>query len=151
MKIAEAIDLLKAEEVQTEKKSEIKVLQNMIGILLDLQHRQLSAEDLATVESELDVMELNAYQENRKRHLRKKLAKFQQFLKDKFSLIAKGHYTALGIAFGVAFGGMFGMMIDKTLGSSLGISFGITFGLVVGRYLDAQAEAQDRVLNVEFK
>ncbi|WP_339789320.1 hypothetical protein [uncultured Imperialibacter sp.] len=151
MKIDEAIELLKTEKARAEKKSEIKILQNMIGILLDLQTRQLSAEDLAAVESELDVMELDAYQENRKRHLRRKLAKFQQFLKDKFSLIAKGHYTALGIAFGVAFGGMFGMMIDKTLGSSLGISFGIAFGLVVGRYLDAQAEAQNRVLNVESK
>jgi hypothetical protein len=151
MKINEAIKLLTTFESRTEKKSEIKIFQNMIGILLDLQNRQLLESELAAIEKELDGMELDTYQESRKRQLRRKLAKFQQFLNNKFSLVEKGHFTSLGIAFGVAFGVMFGAIFKDTLGGSLGLTFGIVGGLVIGMYLDKQAEAQNRVLNVELK
>ncbi len=151
MKIAEAIKLLTSLQESTEKKSELKIFQNMIGILSDLQSRSLSESELTSIEKELDGMELDTYQENRKRQLRKKLANFQQFLNNKFSLVEKGHFTTLGIAFGVAFGVIIGGIFRDALGGSLGLTFGIVAGLVVGMYLDKQAEAENRVLNVELK
>jgi len=149
MKITDAIELLRSWNAKVEKKSEEKTLRYFIDILLDLQNRPMSAVDIAAIENELDFNGLNDSPEKRPKLLKKKLTRFQQFLRTKFALTPKGYYTTVGLALGVAFGSMLGAMFDPALGSSMGLVFGIVFGYAIGNHLDGQAQAANKVLNVD--
>jgi hypothetical protein len=70
------------------------------------------------------------------------LNEFKKYLKDKFSLISKGYYTAIGISLGVAFGAAFGSIY----GLGNGLTLGMLIGLVIGAILDSEAKKQNRVL-----
>lgn len=96
------------------------------------------------------VLSLQSQAENSKKHFRKALNNFEKFLKDRFSLISKDHYTRLGIGLGTAFGILFGVVVltsfERSLGISLGLAFGMLIGLSIGRSMDVKAKREGRVL-----
>lgn len=149
MKINEASDLLKSLIKETTKKSDIKVYQSFLGILTALKNRELTQEDIRSIEEELDILKLKEYPENKKKYLRRKLNEFKKFLKTEFSLISEGHYTSIGIGIGMTMGIAIGTSIfGAESGVALGISLGMVFGLAIGRNMDNQAEKENRVLKV---
>ena len=141
MKLDVASDFFKSLKTEANKKSEIKVYDNFIGILTDLKNRQLTEEQLESIEEKLEFFDLETNPENKKRYYSRKLTEFKKYLKDKFSLISEGYNAeiglALGLAFGVAFGSVFGM--------GVGISLGMVFGLAIGTYMDSEAKKQNLV------
>lgn len=147
MNINEASDFFESQLNRVDKKSEIKIYKTFIGILSDLKKRDLTKEELQSIEEELDTLELKSNPENRKKYFKQKLAAFQEYLKDKLSLISEGYYTAIGMSLGVAFGAAFGAQYDM----SMGVSFGMLFGLIIGSYMDSEAEKQNRVLKINLK
>jgi hypothetical protein len=149
MKINEASGLLKSLITETTKKSDIKVYQSFLGILTALKNRELTQEDVRSIEEELDILKLKAYPENRKKYLRRKRDEFKKYLKDEFSLISEGYYTSIGIGIGMTMGIAIGTSIfGAESGVALGILFGMVIGLVIGRNMDNQAEKENRVLKV---
>jgi len=142
MNINEATDFFKSQINRVDKKSEIKIYQTFIGILSNLKNRDLTKEELQSIENELDFLALKANPKNRKKYFKQKLAKFQEYLKDKLSLISEGYYTAIGMSLGVCFGAAFGAQYDM----SMGVSLGMLFGLIIGQYMDTEAEKQNRGL-----
>ena len=143
MKLNAAADLFKSLIAETNHKSEIKVYENFIGILTDLNNRKLNENQLESMEEKLDLLDLKANPENRKKYYRRKLNEFKKFLKEEFSLISEGYHTAVGIALGVAFGAAFGSMF----GMGVGVALGMVIGLVIGATMDSVAKKQNRVLN----
>ena len=137
----------------TAKKPEIRLYEKYIAVLSDLKNKDLSEDQLTSIEAALHELKLDADTGNRKKYLENQFEKFSAFLKKEFSFIIEGHYTTMGIALGVLFGvvcgSVFGSLFERSLGISLGISFGLLTGLVVGRYLDAEAEKQNRVLKTK--
>ena len=95
-------------------------------------------------------MDLKSNSENKKRHFRTKLNAFKTYLKDEFSLISEGYYTAIGLGIGMSFGVAIGASFGESTGIALGISFGMIIGLVIGRNKDAEAEKQGRVLKTKL-
>ena len=149
MKINEASDLLKSLITETTKKSDIKVYQSFLGILTALKNRELTQEDVRSIEEELDILKLKEYPENKKRYLRRKRDKFKEYLKTEFSLITEGYYTGIGLALGMSFGVAIGAsLFGPSSGSGLGISLGMVVGLIIGRVMDSKAEKENRVLKV---
>ena len=143
MKIITAIDFFnRLVSDSSNNKSERNIYNTFIGILTDLRNRNLSEIQLASIEDKLDLLNLNASPENKKRYYNKKLAEFKKYLKEQFSLISDGYYTAVGTALGVAFGAAFGSMF----GMGIGITFGMLIGIIVGANMDAKAKKQNRVL-----
>ncbi len=126
MTINDTINFLESLLTQTDKKSEIKVYENFIAILSNLKNRELTNEELQSIEEELETLDLKSNPENKKRYFSKKLAEFKKYLKDKLSLISEGYYTAIGM------------------------SLGMIIGLVIGRNKDAEAEKQGRVLKTKL-
>ena len=61
----------------TDNKSEIKKYKSFSGILFDLKNRNLTREQILSIENELDILELRANPENRKKYFSKKLTKFK--------------------------------------------------------------------------
>jgi hypothetical protein len=115
-----------------------------------LKLRELSKDEIQSIEMELDSLNLNSNPANRKRYFKKALRKFESYLKDTFSLTSKGYYTNMGIGLGSSFGIILGIIIgertEKSLGIALGISFGMLIGLIIGRYMDTQAKASGNLL-----
>ena len=154
MDIKEAIDLLKSLQTEADKKSEIRIYENFTGILSDLKNKNLTETQLRSIEEELDTLALKANPENRKKYFNQKLAELKTYLKSNFSLITEGYYTTLGVSLGIAFGSMVGVMVGTVFKVSLGVSYGIPLGMIIGllagRYMDAEAQKQNRVLSINL-
>jgi hypothetical protein len=159
MKIYEAAiyfnDLLN----RTSDKKEKKVYKKCTDLYSTLENRNLSEKQLTLIEEKIDDFNLNTSAKDGLKIYKAQLNDLKKFLKDEFSLIPKGHYTALGIATGAAWGSLlglfpefwefvFGIVIDfeRSLGISFGIVIGVLIGMAAGKYMDFVAEKQHRVL-----
>ena len=142
MKLNVASDFFKNLGIETNTKSEIKIYESFIGLISNLENRNFANEELQAIETKLDELELESNPENRIKYFKKRLNEFKKYLKDKFSLISEGYYTAIGISLGVAFGAAFGSIY----GLGTGVSFGMIIGLIIGAVLDSEAKKQNRVL-----
>jgi len=131
-------------------KSEIKIYNSFNQILRALKDKSLSAEQIKSIEQKLQTLELDSNPVKRKKFYRKALDEFKAFIKNDFAFILKGYYTNLGIGLGSTFGIIVGIVflsnLERSLGIVLGVSFGMLIGLLIGRRLDAQAQAEGRVL-----
>ena len=145
MSLSEACILFENLIAETTNKSEIKVYEKFLQMLTALKSRNFSEEEIQSIETELDNLNLNSNPKNRKKFLKSALNKFEKYLKDTFSLTSKGYYTNLYGGLGLSFGLLFGVAILSNLESSLGISLGLIGGMVVGsiigRNMDSQAKA----------
>ena len=135
--------------IQTNKKSEIKVYKDFITILSALKNRDLTDEQLQSIEVELETLGLKSNPKNKKRYFIKKLTAFKNYLKKELSLISEGYYAALGMGLGMSFGIAIGSSFGESTGIALGISLGMLIGLAIGRNKDAEAEKQGLVLKLK--
>jgi len=131
---------------QTTKKPELKVYDDFIQTLTKLNKGNLSTGDLISIETKLDDLKLKSNPENKRKHFRKTLNSFKEYLKTEFSLVSKGYYTAIGMSLGMCFGVAFGSAIQESIGTSSGLVFGMLIGLVIGKIMDANAEKEGKVL-----
>jgi len=150
MTLQEAYNFFESLKIETTKKSEIRIYEKFLHILSELKNRDFTTDEIQSIETELDSLNLKSNPENRKKYFGKALHKLNEYLKSTFSLIPGGYYITYGIAIGVAFGPvlgvLFGQFFEKSLGISVGISIGIVVGLLAGQYLDSQAKAAGNVL-----
>jgi hypothetical protein len=154
MKIAETLDFFKNLKNVTTDKSEIKLYDKYIAILLDLNNRDLTQTQVLSIETELDSLNLKSEPDNRIKYFKKKLAEFQQFLKDKLSLVSEGYYTGIGVGTGLLVGSIFSMLFYSFLGAYsilIGINVGMILGSVIGSIRDAEAVKQGRVFTTKLK
>ena len=155
MKLSEALDFFKNLIEKSNKKSESKIYQGFITILSNLKNRDLTDQQLNSIELELDSLDLSANSENRKKYLRKKYNEFTIYLNTEFSFIVAGHYTSngmlygmmLGTGIGIALGTAFGAGTGTAIGLSMGTGIGMVFGMIFGAAKDNEAKKQNRVLN----
>lgn len=150
MTLQEAFHFFKSLKNETNKKSEIEIYEKFLYIINALQSRELSIDEIKSIESELDSLNLESNTGNNKKHFKKVLKQFKEYLKEKHSLISAGYYTSIGIslgsAFGVVLGVVFGARFDRSVGLAVGISIGILIGLFIGRRMDSQAKAAGTIL-----
>ena len=150
MTLQEAFNYFESLRNETTKKSKIKVYEKFLHILSALKDRTFTKDEIQSLEIELDGLNLKSNPENSKKFLKKALTKFENYLKETFSLTTKGYYTTLYGGLGLVFGLLFGVAILSNLESSLGISLGLIGGMVVGsimgRNKDAQAKAAGKML-----
>jgi len=150
MTLQEAYNFFESLRTETTKKYEIRVYEKFIHILSELKTREFTKDEIQSIETELDRLNLNSNPENRKTHFKKELTKFEKYLKDVFSLTSKGYYTNLGIGLGSSFGILFGIVLlsslERSLGIALGLSIGMLIGLIIGRTMDAQAKSAGTIL-----
>ena len=142
----ESMKFFEALKDKTTKKPELKVYDDFIQLLIKLNNRGLSATETIALESKLDELKLKSPDEYNKKHFRKVLNSFKEYLKKEFSLVSKGYYTAIGMSLGMCFGVAFGSLIEKTIGTSSGLVIGMLIGIVIGRTMDAKAEKEGNVL-----
>lgn len=150
MTVQEAYSIFERLKSETTKKHEIKVYEKFFHILSKLKIRTFSKNEIQSIETELDGLHLKSNPENRKKHFKKALSKFEKYLKDTFSLISKDYYTklwgGLGLSFGILFGVVFLSSWERSLGISMGLIFGMLIGSIIGRKMDSKAVAEGRVL-----
>lgn len=148
MKLQEARNIFEKLRNQTSKKSEIKIFDKFIHILSELNARELSNEELQSIETQLTGLSLTA--EKDIKFYKKALVDFEKFLKENLSLTSKGYYTNIGMGLGMSFGVLFGIVFlsgfERSLGISLGICLGMFVGLLIGRNMDAKAVAEGKVI-----
>ena len=150
MKIQETYNFFESLKTETNIKPEIKVYEELLHILSSLLTREFSKDEINSIETELDSLNLQSNPENKKKYYKNSLSKFQKYLKDTFSLTSKGYYTKLGVQLGSSFGIVAGIIIgerfEKSLGIALGIGIGMLIGLFIGRSMDAKAKSENRTL-----
>lgn len=150
MTIKKALDFFESLKNEASKKREIKVYSKFLHILNELESREFSTDELQSIESELERLELKSYPKNRNRYFKKALHNFETYLKDSFSLTRKGHYTNLYGGLGMSFGVLFGVVVlssfEQSLGISLGLIFGMLVGATIGRNFDSKALQEGRTL-----
>ena len=150
MTLQEAYNFFESLKNETTKKYEIKVYKKFLYTLTELKNREFSKDEIQSLETELDSLNLKSNPENRKKYFKKALSKFEKYLKDTFSLTSKGYYTNMGIGLGTSYGILFGVVVlasfERSLGISLGMIIGMLIGLTIGRNMDSKAIAEGRVL-----
>jgi len=146
MTVAEAIKKINRLRSQTTKKPELKVYNDFIQTLTSLNKRNLSTEDVISIETKLESLNLKTNYENKKKYFKKALNSFKEFLKKEFSLVTKGYYTAIGMSLGMCFGVALGSSIQEAIGTSSGLVFGMLIGLCIGKFMDIKAEKEGKVL-----
>lgn len=132
MTLKNALNFFESLLPETSRKSEIKVYQEFIEIITSLDKKVLSENEIKSIETKLDHLNLKSDPEHRKKYFKKSLNDFKKYLKDTFSLTPKGYYTTLYGGLGLSFGLLFGVAILSNLEHSLGISLGLIGGMVVG-------------------
>ena len=150
MTLQEAYNLFESLKKETTKKSEIKIYEKFLHILSELKNREFSKDEIQSIESELDSLNLESNPGNKKKYFKKALSKFEKYLKDTFSLTTKRYYTELGIALGASFGILFGVVFlsswERSMGISLGLIIGSGIGGAIGRSMDVKAKNEGSVL-----
>ena len=150
MTLKNAINFFESLEAETSSKPEIKVYQEFIKIITSLEKKSLSENEIQTIETELDRLNLKSNSLNRKKYFKIALSDFKKYLKDTFSLTTKGYYTTfyggLGLVFGLLFGVAILSNLERSLGFSLGLIGGMIVGSIMGRSKDAQAKTNGKML-----
>ncbi|EAP87465.1 MULTISPECIES: hypothetical protein [Croceibacter] len=147
MKLDEASAFFKNLIIESDNKTEIKIYKNFISIFTDLNNRDLSEEQLKSIEEKLDSLNFNENSDNRKKHFKQKLNLFVGYLKEKLSLISKGYYTAIGMSLGMSFGVAFGAAFKNV---SYGLIFGMLIGMLIGIAKDSKAKKEGKVLSTNL-
>ena len=150
MTLQAAYHFFESLKTETTKKYEIKVYEKFLHILSELKIREFSNDEIQSIETELDSLNLKSNPENRKRYFKKVLSKFEKYLKDTFSLTSKGYYTnlysGLGLSFGLLFGVVFLSSWERSLGISMGLIGGMLIGSIIGQSMDAKAKREGWML-----
>ena len=150
MKIEKAIDLLKALQLQTDKKKEKRVYDCFVQTLLSLKNKQLTENQLQLVQKKLSGLNLTAITSDNKKYYTQKLSEFKVFLKNEFSFTKENYYSELGMVYGICIGTALGMSIgvvfDPVLGVSIGLSIGTGVGMVMGMIYGAQKDTKIKQL-----
>lgn len=149
MTIIEASNFFEELLKEAKNKREIRVYKSFSAILSNLKGRDLTEEELLSIENELKTLDLKLNLENKRKYFSKKLSAFKAYLKEEFSLITEGYYTAIGMSLGMCFGVAIGTSFGAP-GTSIGIAFGMLIGLAIGRTKDMEAEKQNRVLKTKI-
>ena len=142
MTLKNAINFFESLATETSKESEIKVYQEFIQIISSLEMKDLSKNEIQSIETELDNLNLKSNFVNRKKYFNKAISDFKKYLRDTFSLTPKGYYTTFYGGLGLTFGLLFGVAILSSLERSLGISLGLIGGMVVGSIMGRSKDAQ---------
>lgn len=154
MKFIDAIKLFNKLTTEATTKYEKKIHGNFIKILTNLEKRELTSQDVSSIEDKLESLELSTPNSKRKRFYATKYNELTAYLKKEFSLVPEGHYTQMfmlyGIMFGPGIGLTMGMAIDVAIGVGIGLSIGtgvgMSIGLALGAMKDAEAKKQGQVL-----
>lgn len=150
MTLQDSYNFFESLKKETTIKSEIKVYERFNNILSELKIREFSKDEIQSIETELESLNLKSNPENRKKYFNKALTKFEKYLKDIFSLTSKGYYTklygGLGLSFGLLFGVVFLPSWERSLGISLGLVVGMVIGSIIGQSIDKKAKSEGRVL-----
>lgn len=145
MNIQNTTDFFKNELKKVTNKREIKVYKSFISILTSIENKDFTEDQLSIIEKGIKSLDLKSNPTHKRKFYSKKLSIFKQFLKNEFSLISEGYYTAIGMSLGMSFGVALGTSFGVT-GNSLGLVIGMAIGLAIGRHKDQEAEAQNKVL-----
>lgn len=150
MTLQEAYNFFESLKTETTKKYEIKVYEKFLHILSELKIREFSSDEIESIETELDRLNLKSNPKNRKKYFKKARTKFEKYLKDTFSLTTQRYYTELGIVLGASFGILFGVVFlsswERSMGISLGLIIGSGIGGAIGRSMDTKAMSEGKVL-----
>ncbi len=155
MKIHQASEIFKDLLSETDKKSDKKIYQQLLGVLAHLKERDLTEEQLRAIEVEIGGLTLERPPASNLSHLKRDSRRFMKFPRDKLSFISEGHYLALGMGFGVAFSAAFGTIIEHffgiSAGAGIGMGMGMIVGMIIGIYMDKEAEKLNRLLISKLK
>ena len=150
MTLQAAYNFFESLKTETTNKYEIKVYEKFLHILSELKIRAFSIDEIESLETELDRLNLKSNPKNRKKYFKKALSKFEKYLRDTFSLTTKRYYTELGIVLGASFGILFGVVFlsswERSMGISLGLIIGSGIGGAIGRSMDTKAIGEGKVL-----
>jgi len=149
MTIIEASSFFEKLLKEANNKREIRVYKSFNTILSNLRNRDLTEDELMSIETELKTFDLKSNPENKRKYFSKKLSDFKAYLKEEFSLITEGYYTALGMSLGMCFGVAIGTSFGAP-STSIGLAVGMAIGLAIGRNKDLEAEKQNRVLRTKI-
>jgi len=126
----------------------IKIYKNFLYILNSLQNKDLSKDEIQSIEIKFDILDLESHRESNQRELNKILKEFTDYLREKHSILKKGYYMNIGVSIGSVFGLIAGILIkermDKSIGVALGIVIGVTIGIIIGKILDAKVKAEGK-------
>ena len=150
MKLRNALEHFQVLASTTDNKRERKTYHRFTGIFTDLNHRNLTDEQIQSIEEKMEELELQMASSNSKKSLKRKLSVFTKYLQQELSLVTEGYYTALGLTFGVALGVALSPMLERQLGISINMGIGMILGVVVGHYLDTKAAEDNRVLRTKL-
>ena len=129
---------------KTDKKAEIKTLENFITLLEKLKERDLSTEQKNSIESYIQYLELEKIPSFNKEVYQKKLKKFKKHLKNNLRFVPKNHYTTWITSFGIAFATAFAVQNAIDISVKLGVIAVVLLLIGIGVMMDLKIKRQKR-------
>jgi hypothetical protein len=143
MKIDEALIILYNLKNTRENKAETIIYNNIIAILLDLEQRDFTLDQIKDIEIKLSSLELKNNLYSPKKELNKKLTSLECFLNDKFSIITKNYYINIGMALW-----LFSSILLFYCFGQFSVIGALLVTTIFGVVLDAEAKRQGRVIKI---
>lgn len=141
MNIDEALIIFFKLRNNTENRTQSRIYDKFISILLDLQQRDFTPNQKKDIEIELLALNLKDNLNPTKKDLNKKLRSFESFLTTKFSIISKNYYVNMGMALW-----LFSSIILFFSFGQFSVIGALLITVTLGVILDSEAKGQGRVL-----
>lgn len=151
MSITHAKRIIASQLSKTEISKSKKQLEGLLKLLSELEQHRFSERQKDLFEARLADLEVGIQTNTTTRQA---IKKFKAFLIKELAMIPLGYHLtmgigvglALGTSLGISFGAPFSLPMGIVWGMSIGAGLGLIGGLIWGRYMDQQAEEQERVL-----
>lgn len=144
MQLSTAIERLAELKRTTTDPKETKLHDALIAILTDVQSKDLSPQQLATVEQAMDQFDFSIDPTYRKTHFATQKSALLKVLKGQLSLVPSGHYMEMGMALGMSFG-----VLGLFASGFLALPIGVLLGMIIGRLIDTQVKNQGRMIRTK--
>lgn len=138
---------LKKQLSKTKEKSEVKTFKKFIELLESLNDKDLSTEQLESIESYIQYLELEKIPSFNNEIYDQKLAKLNKHLKAKLRFVPKNHYTIWTASFSLTFAIAF--IVQPNIASYLKLGV-VSLALIIigiGVFADSRIRKQDRSLS----
>ena len=145
MKIKEAKTFFEKILEHTAKKSHRKTYNIFLGILNELENKNLAEQDYLNIEEELFRLNLSVDIEDRADYLKQRLREFKSYLRENFGFVIHDYYKEEYTGYGMVIG-MLSSFIIPPLSLTVGFLFGMCIGSAVGEKKDKEAKSEGRVL-----
>lgn len=135
MRLDNTIVLFNTQLDKTKSESEKKALNRFIVVLKDLNEKDLSVEQVKSIEQQISNLSIQAKVNNKGSYVNKRLSEFERYLQQQFKFRPVNYHRSFGIILGLSFGIAMGFSIGSLFEGLIALIICLIFTTIIGGVL----------------